>query len=146
FLHPMYSKLKLSKDPQFAAIAEKGVKESAYHLRHSSQWIVRLANGTEESRRRLEKAIEDLWTYTGDMFEHSAEEDELAKNGVIPMFTEVQAAWKQKVTEVFGEAGIEVPKDVPMASGGRKGIHSEYLGHMISEMQYLPRAYPDAKW
>ena len=146
FLLPLYNGLKLSKDERFAAIAEKGAKESTYHLRHSSAWIVRLANGTDESRRRIEEALNELWTYTGEMFESTDEEEKLSADGIIPAFSELRKAWETKVKEVFHEAGLEIPKDKWMATGGRQGIHSEYLGQMLSEMQYLPRAYPDAQW
>jgi len=145
-LHPLYSGLKLSKNEHFAGIAEKGVKESIYHLRHSSSWIIRLAKGTDDSKAKLQDALDDLWTYTGEMFEFNEEEKNLAKDGIIPSFEELKSTWMKTVKEVFSEAGLEVPKDKWMATGGRHGEHSEYLGHMIAEMQFLPRAYPDAKW
>ena len=145
-LHPLYSGLKLSKNEHLAGIAEKGVKESIYHLRHSSSWIIRLAKGTDDSKAKLQNALDDLWTYTGEMFECNEEEKNLAKDGIIPSFEELKSTWMKTVKEVFNEADLEVPKDKWMATGGRHGEHSEYLGHMIAEMQYLPRAYPDAKW
>ena len=148
FLHdamllPLYNGLKLSKDERFAGIAEKGAKESAYHLRHSSGWILR---GTEESKHRINEALNELWTYTGEMFEMSEEEEKLTSGGIIPSFADLKKTWEEKVKEVLNEAGLDIPKDKWMATGGRQGIHSEYLGHMLTEMQYLPRAYPDAKW
>jgi ring-1,2-phenylacetyl-CoA epoxidase subunit PaaC len=146
FLHPLYTGLKLSKNEHLAGIAEKGVKETAYHIRHSSKWIVRLGNGTAESKERLNEALLDLWTYTGEMFEYSEEEAKLAQEGLIPSFEDLKKQWMDTVKEVFNEAGLKVPQDTWMATGGRRGEHSEYLGHMIAEMQYLPRAYPDAKW
>ncbi len=145
-LYPLYSGLKLSKDERFAGIAEKGAKESAYHYRHSGQWIVRLAQGTDESKAKIVDGFDDLWAYTADMFEFSEEEEQLAKDGFIPSFTELKESWMKNVKEILNEAGLEIPKDKWMATGGRQAIHSEYLGHMLSEMQYLPRAYPDAQW
>ena len=115
-------------------------------MRHSSKWIIRLGNGTAEGREKLQDALDDLWTYTGEMFEYSEEEEKLVKDGVIPSFEDLKGTWLNTVKEVFKEAALEVPQDKWMATGGRHGEHSEYLGHMIAEMQYLPRAYPDAKW
>ena len=146
-LQPLYGGLKMSKDEKFAAIAEKGVKECTYHLRHSREWLVRMGNGTEESLARLKKALDANWMYTGEMFEWSEDEKELAKNGFIPSFDELKKTWLETVKSAFADANLEMPaEDVWMATGGRNGEHSEYLGHMLGDMQYLPRAYPDAKW
>lgn len=143
---PLMNDLKLSKDERFAAIAEKGYKESVYHYRHSSRWIVRLAKGTEESNQKINEALDELWTYTGEMFEFSEEEKKMASDGIIPSFEELKEKWMTNVKDIFTEAGLEIPQDKWMATGGRQGIHSEYLGHMITDMQYLVRAYPDDKW
>lgn len=145
-MYPLFSDLKLSKDERFAGIAEKGIKEAAYHYRHSRSWVIRLAQGTEESRAKIEEALDDLWTYTGEMFESSDEEKELAKQGVIPSFESLKEKWMANVKETFIEADLNVPEDRWMATGGRQGIHSEYLGHMLGDMQYLVRAYPNDKW
>lgn len=146
-LQPLYSGLKLSKDEQFAAIAAKGVKESTYHLRHSREWIIRLGNGTDESLEKLKAALDAHWMYTGEMFEWSDEEKQLAKDGIIPSFDALKKTWLETVKATFAEANLEMPADDTwMATGGRQAIHSEHLGHMLGDMQYLPRAYPDAKW
>jgi len=145
-MHPLFTTLKLSKNERFAAIGEKGVKESAYHLRHSKSWIIRLAQGTEESKEKIEEALESLWMYTGEMFEWSDEEKKLADGGIIPSFDELKIIWMDTVKSCFDEAGLSIPEDTWMDTGGRQGIHSEYLGHMLGDMQYLPRAYPDDKW
>jgi ring-1,2-phenylacetyl-CoA epoxidase subunit PaaC len=145
-MQPLFSDLKLSKDERFAGIAEKAVKESTYHLRHSSQWIIRLAQGTEESKEKIVEALNELWTYTGEMFEWSDEEKDMATKGLIPSFDELRKKWNTIVKSTFDEAGLEAPKDKWMDTGGRQGIHSEYLGHMLGDMQYLPRAYPNDKW
>ncbi len=145
-MYPLFSALKLSKDERFAAIAEKGIKEVAYHFRHSSSWVVRLARGTQESNEKINEALDELWTYTGEMFEWSDGEKELAKEGIIPSFDDLKDKWMSHVKEVFNEAGLNVPEDRWMATGGREGIHSEHLGHMLGDMQYLVRAYPNDKW
>lgn len=146
YMLPLMNDMKLSKDERFAAIAEKGHKETAYHFRHSSSWIVRLAQGTEESRKRIEEALDDLWTYTGEMFEETEGDRLLAEAGIIPSNSDLKNKWLKNVKEVLEEAGLELPGDRWMASGGRSGEHSEYLGHMIADMQYLVRAYPNDKW
>lgn len=143
---PLFNELKLSSDERFAAIAEKGVKEVAYHYRHSSSWIARLSQGTEESRRKIVEALDELWTYTGEMFESSDEEQNLSSQAIIPSFSDLKKKWEANVKEVFSEASLELPQDKWMATGGRQGIHSEYLGHMLGDMQYLVRAYPNDKW
>ena len=145
-LLPLFTGLKSSRDEKLAAIGEKGAKESAYHLRHSSTWILRLAGGTDESKNKIVEALNDLWKYTGDMFEWDQAEKEAASAGIIPSFDELRKTWNDTVKEVLGEAGLEMPKETWMASGGRKGIHSEYLGLMLCEIQYLQRAYPEDKW
>jgi ring-1,2-phenylacetyl-CoA epoxidase subunit PaaC len=95
---------------------------------------------------KINEALNELWTYTGEMFESSDEEKKLAKDGVIPSFDLLKDKWTENVKQVFSEAGLEVPKDRWMATGGRQAIHSEYLGHMLGDMQYLVRAYPNDKW
>ena len=143
---PLLTSLKLSKDERFAGIAEKAIKESNYHLRHSRGWIIRLVNGTDESKQKINEALDDLWAYTGEMFEWSDDEKQLAKDGVIPSFDELKNSWMDIVKDAFAEAGLEIPQDKWMMTGGREGIHSEHLGHMLGDMQYLPRAYPNDKW
>lgn len=145
-MYPLFSDLKLSKDERLAAIGEKGNKEAAYHFRHSAAWVVRLAQGTEASLFKINEALDELWTYTGEMFEWSEGEKQLAKEGIIPPFDALKEKWMNNVKQVFSEAGLEVPKERWMATGGRQAIHSEYLGHMLGDMQYLVRAYPNDKW
>ena len=142
----LYTKLTQSKDATFAAIAQKSLKEVKYHLRHSSNWMVRLGDGTEESHERVQNAVDDLWFYTGDLFVMPESEQNLAKEGIIPNLADLEADWEKMVVEVFDKAGINKPTYEVLASGSFDGQHTEYLGFMLCEMQYLPNKYQDAKW
>jgi ring-1,2-phenylacetyl-CoA epoxidase subunit PaaC len=142
----LYSALKESSDSTIAAIAAKSLKEVTYHLRRSSEWIIRLSKGTEESKSRIETAINDLWQFTFEPFEMDEVDEALIKEGVAADLNIVREHWDAKVNEIFKMAGLERPEDGYKATGSRKGHHTEYLGYILSEMQYLPRAYPTAKW
>lgn len=146
FMHPYYSALALSRDPQLAGIAAKAVKEMAYHLRHASEWIIRLGDGTAESRRRATQALDDLWGYTGELFEMDAGEASLAASGLAVDRARIKAPWEEKVTRVLREATLERPADRYMQTGGRAGRHGEQLGKMLAEMQVLARAHPAVTW
>ena len=141
-----YSELKQSKDKTLSAFAEKSLKEVAYHQLHSAGMVIRLGDGTEESHQRMKNAVDELWMFTGDMFEMDAVDEELIKAGIAVDLKKIFPLWENKVKEVFKEATLEVPKDVFMQHGSRKGIHTEHLGYILAEMQVLPRMYPDAKW
>ena len=135
-----YQKLAQSSDTQLAAIAEKSSKEVAYHLRWSSEWVIRLGDGTAESNRRINEALTDLWRFTGEMFVAASYE----QGGV-----EVAALmedWRQRVKAVFEEATLTVPPQSWSQSGGKEGRHTEHLGYLLAEMQYLQRAFPNATW
>lgn len=140
-----YQKLIYSEDKQLAAIAEKSLKEVTYHLRWSSEWLIRLGDGTEESKSRMGKAIEDLWPYTGEMFVPSSYETE-NKNRVSVDVTSIKEDWFDKVKHVLHEATLPVPEDRWMHSDGKQGIHTEYLGYILAEMQVLQRTYPGLEW
>ena len=142
----LYEKLKTSPDAQLAAIATKSIKETAYHLNWCSEWVIRLGDGTKESKQRMEKAIEQLWPYTGEMFIPAAYEDALAKEGIIPEINSLKENWLQKVKEVFEEATLTVPEIKHNHKGGKTGVHTEKLGYILAEMQYLPRMEPEANW
>lgn len=133
--------LKESDDSQIAAIAEKSLKEITYHLRWSAEWVIRLGDGTEESRARMEKAISEQWPYTGEMFIAA---DYEKQNGIDPAL--LQSAWMEKVKEVFEEATLAIPANTFMHTGGKQGVHTEHLGYILTELQYMQRAYPGAAW
>ncbi|MEO7523053.1 MAG: 1,2-phenylacetyl-CoA epoxidase subunit PaaC [Ferruginibacter sp.] len=134
----LYTQLLKSKDEQVVAIAEKSLKEITYHIKWSSEWVIRLGDGTEESNSRMKKAIDYLWMYTGEFFIPASYED-----AVLP---ENKDAWLIKVKEVLDEAGLTVPENVFMQQGGKTGNHTEHLGFILAEMQSLQRTYPGAKW
>lgn len=142
----LYRKLVTSKDATLAAIAAKSVKECAYHWRHAAQWVLRLGDGTEESRRRTQDALDELWPYTGEMFEVDAVEETLIRAGIAADHAALREVWTARVDAVIGEATLTRPADGWMQSGGRQGRHSEYLGYILAEMQFMQRAYPGATW
>jgi ring-1,2-phenylacetyl-CoA epoxidase subunit PaaC len=135
-----------SGDPTLAAIAAKSEKEMAYHLRHSSEWIVRLGDGTEESHARAQTAIDDLWAFTGEMFELDDSERALIDTGIAVDAETLRAPWLKTVTDVVNEATLALPSSNWMQQGGRSGRHSEHLGHLLSELQSVQRTFPGATW
>jgi ring-1,2-phenylacetyl-CoA epoxidase subunit PaaC len=146
FADPYWRAMAASKDEQLAAIAAKSEKESAYHLRHSAEWIIRLGDGTDESRRRLQDAVDALWSLTGEMFEADAAERPLIEAGVAVDPASLRAQWESTVGSVLEQATLTHPQGTWMQSGGRSGRHSEHLGHLLAEMQHLQRTYPGATW
>ena len=141
-----YKKLQSSKDATLAAFAEKSLKEVTYHLRHSSEWVIRLGDGTEESKSKVQKSLNDLWGYTEDLFEMNDGDKSLVTDGIAIDLNEIKPLWQETVATVLAKAKLTQPEDVYMHLGSRKAVHSEFLGHLLCEMQYLQRAYPDAKW
>lgn len=141
-----YTELTKSKNETLASIAKKVIKESKYHLNHSSDWVKRLGDGTEVSHEKMQNAVNTLWMYTDELFEMDEVEQTLIKEGIGVNSANLKPLWLAEVTEVFKEAGLSVPDNNFMLTGGRKGNHSEHLGHLLSELQYLQRAYPDATW
>ena len=142
----LYEKLQNSNDEQIAAIAAKALKEVTYHLRWSSEWVVRLGDGTAESHQRMIKAIDELWRYTGELFV-AVDYETVAGYDVSLLKDE----WIKKVTSVFKEAALLIPPSggggaVFMQTGGKTGVHTEHLGFMLTELQYLQRTYPGAEW
>lgn len=143
----LYQQLQQSTDPQLAAIAEKAFKEVTYHLRWSSEWVIRLGDGTEESRGRMLHALEELWSFTGELFEATPYEQQAVKDGYGVTLQDIRNSWMKKVATVFEEATLPIPAgNIWMQSGGKKGIHTEHLGFILAEMQFLQRAYPGAEW
>ena len=141
-----YTELEKSKDAMLAAIAAKTVKEIRYHLEHTSDWVIRLGDGTAESKHRMQKAIDALWMYTGELFEMDNLETTLMSLGIAVDVIPLKNLWITELKAILKEATLGLPHDGYMQTGSRRGIHTEYLGHILSEMQYLQRAYPDATW
>jgi len=141
-----YSKLSNSKDETLAAIASKSLKEIKYHLTHSKSWVVRLGDGTEESNKRIQKSLNDLWQFTGEFFEMDDIDQKMYKEGIGVNNSSLKSEWDKIVNTTLKESNLIRPEDGYMQSGSKNGMHTEHLGHLLSEMQFLPRAYPDAKW
>jgi len=142
FLH----QLQTSPDERLAAIAEKSVKEAAYHLKWSAEWVIRLGDGTEESRQRIEKAISKLWRYAPELTTPTPTEQALQKLGLIPDYNALRPSLDAYTAQVFAEATLPVPQNVPPQLGGKQGRHSEHLGYVLAELQYMQRTYPGMKW
>jgi len=141
-----YQQLEKSTDVQLAAIAEKSLKEVTYHVRWSSEWVIRLGDGTEESHTRLSNAVTEIWNYTGELFIPASYEKELITTGIAVDLSVIQPLWQQKVSDVFTEATIAIPEKSFAQQGGKGGIHTEHLGYILAEMQFLQRVYPGAEW
>ena len=146
FAHPYFETLTSSTDATLAAIAAKSAKELAYHVRHAGEWTIRLGDGTEESHRRAQEALDELWPYTGEMFEIDELERLLIEAGIAVDRTGVRRRWERTLVPMLAEANLQLPPNEWMQTGGREGRHSEHLGHILAELQFLQRAYPDARW
>lgn len=141
-----YQKLIYSVDRQLAAIAEKSLKEVTYHLKWGSEWIIRLGDGTEESKKRMTQAISELWPYTGEMFIPAAFETNLGNRVCIDVRS-IKDDWLKKIKTVLEEATVDFPDEkIWMQSGGKNGIHTEHLGFILAELQFMQRAYPGLEW
>lgn len=143
---PMLKALEGSSDARIAEIAAKAGKEVAYHLERSADLVIRLGDGSAESHRRMQAALDTLWPYTGEMMMADATDQALAEAGIIAAPDSIRPAWDALMAEVLSEAKLKAPEGGYMHKGGKQGTHSEHLGHMLTEMQWLQRAYPDAKW
>jgi ring-1,2-phenylacetyl-CoA epoxidase subunit PaaC len=142
----LFDKLQQSRHPQLSGIAQKAVKELRYHFRHSSQWLLRLGDGTEESRRRAQRAVDRLWRYSGEMFMTDALETSLAAEGIAVRSSELKETWTATIEQLFTAATLTIPAGSTMHSGGRSGNHTEHLGHLLAEMQIVARSFPDIQW
>jgi ring-1,2-phenylacetyl-CoA epoxidase subunit PaaC len=138
--------LKGSADRRIAEVAEKAFKEVSYHLDRSRDLVIRLGDGTAESHRRMQEALDDLWPYTGEMFVADAVDTRLAEAGVIPEPQSLKAGWDEIVADALAEGTLKKPADGYMYKGGRRGVHTEHLGFILTELQFLQRAYPGAVW
>ena len=146
FYYHLYDKLSESKDSTIAAFAAKSLKEVTYHLRHSAEWVVRLGDGTEESHNKTQQSLNDIWEYTEDLFARNEVDDLLIKEGIAIDLELIRPLWNKTINETLERATLKRPEDGFMQKGSLDGMHSEDLGHLLTEMQFLPRAYPNAKW
>ena len=135
-----------SMDVRIAGIAAKGAKEAAYHVERSGDWVIRLGDGTDESHAKMQAAIDDLWMYTGEMFAPDAIELALIEAGIAADVRSLATPWRQQVDAVFAAAALVAPGAAYMQQGGKRGVHTEHLGHLLAEMQVLQRAFPGARW
>ncbi len=142
----LWEHLRESTDADLAATAGKAVKEARYHQRHAADWVVRLADGTEESRARTEAALDALWRYTPELFEDDAVDAAAEQSGLGPRRSALREAWRADVAAVFTEAGLALPKDAAFRSTGMRGVHSEHMGFVLAEMQHLQRSFPGGVW
>lgn len=140
------TELQKSKDLTLAAIASKAVKEVSYHQRFSSDWIKRLGDGTDESHERIQNAINDLWTYTDELFHETEANKAMIKEGIGVDVTKLKSTYYENVKSVLEEATLSVPESIYFQKGGKQGIHSEHMGYLLAELQYMQRAYPDMEW
>jgi len=143
---PMLAALEGSNDPRIAEIAAKAGKEVAYHLERSADLVIRLGDGTEESHARMQDALERLWPYTGEAFIADDTDRRLAEAGLMPDPESLRPAWEATIGEVFAEATLKAPESRFAHKGGRQGRHTEHMGHILSSMQWLQRAYSGATW
>jgi ring-1,2-phenylacetyl-CoA epoxidase subunit PaaC len=133
-------------DEGLSEIAARAIKEVRYHVRHSSQWLVRLGDGTEESHASVQASLDDLWRFTGEMFTPDDLDDEVRSRVNGPHLEIIEAEWRKEIATVLDQATLSMPADQWMANGGKQGRHSEHLGFLLAELQYLQRTYPGASW
>jgi len=141
-----YKALLNSSDKTLSAIAEKSLKEVTYHLRFSSEWMIRLGDGTKESHQKMQEALNGLWTYTGELFQMSEVDTSALEAGYGVDLSSVKIFWEEKIAEVLKMATLEKPEAPWMQSGGKQGRHTEHLGYILTEMQYMQRTYPGQEW
>lgn len=141
-----YTELKNSKDATLAAIAEKSLKEVSYHLRWSSEWMIRLGDGTEESHEFIQDALNDRWMYSGELFIPSISENNLLDAGISVDISKLKNVWDKKVDSILVEATLNKPEGSWMQQGGKDGTHTEHLGYILAELQFMQRAYPGMEW
>ena len=141
-----YQELAKSKDETLAAIAAKSIKEITYHLRHTSSWVDRFGNGTEESHTRIQNALNELWRFTDKLFEMNDVDTVLLKEKIAVDLQALKPIWKKQVDAILEKANLKLPETVFMQTGSRNAKHTEHLGYILAEMQYLPRMHPTAKW
>ncbi|GAK77097.1 phenylacetate-CoA oxygenase [Nonlabens ulvanivorans] len=138
--------LQQSADETLRALAFKGIKEASYHERFSGDWLKRLGDGTEESKTRVQQAVNDLWIYTDELFHTTKADDAMIEAGVAPDMLQLKEYYYDKVGELLSTATLEIPEVEYFQKGGKEGLHSEHMGYILADMQYMQRAYPDSKW
>lgn len=146
FEYFQFTALSQSKDEIIAGIAAKTLKEVRYHMAHARDWCMRLGKGTDLSHEKLQSSFNDLWMFTDELFEMDEVDDILLKEGIAINLAALKPKWVELINSILFEATINIPNVDYMQTGSRKGVHTEHLGHLLSEMQYLQRAYPDATW
>lgn len=139
-------KLQLSKDVNLSAIAHKAIKEVSYHQRFSSDWVKRLGDGTEESKKRMQNAIDDLWRYTDELFHTTATDDAMIAEGIGVDVSTLKATYYERVNDILNKAKLNIPESKWFQKGGKQGIHTEHMGYILSDMQYMQRTYPNMTW
>ena len=142
----LLQELEKSRDLTLAAIAKKSIKEVSYHLRFSSDWIKRLGDGTEESHKRIQKAIDSLWTYTDELFHQTEADKAMIAEGIGVDVTKFKEEYLERVTAILEEATLKIPETTWFQKGGKQGIHTEHLGYLLSDLQYMQRTYPNMEW
>ena len=146
FAFHLYETLSGSEYKPLAAIAEKSLKEVKYHIRHSSEWVLRLGDGTEESHNKTQNAVDNLWQYTNELFEEDSINKRLTQTGIAVNLNYIKEKWNLQVERILQKATLKIPERTYLIGGGRTGNHSEHLGHLLAEMQIVARSFPDATW
>jgi len=146
WLKLLWERLAQSSDAEVQAIAGKALKEARYHQQHSGDWVVRLGDGTEESRNRMKAALENLWRYVAELFDTDAIDEQANAAGMGPLWSELKAPWTAEMQGILEEAGFALPADSAFRSEGKRGLHSEHMGFILTDMQYLQRAFPGGVW
>lgn len=142
----LWARLADSSDAELAAIAGKAIKEARYHQQHAADWVVRLGDGTAESRRRTETAVNTLWRYTPELFTADAVDEAAHATGLGPRWSDVHPEWRDEMAQILAAASLAVPKDSAFRSTGKQGVHSEHMGFILAEMQHLQRSFPGGVW
>lgn len=143
---PMLENLANTSDPRIAEIAARSAKEAAYHRERSTDLVIRLGDGSEESRSRMQLALDELWPFAGELMAADPLDEELFANGIAPSLAEIAAGWRAYVDTALADATLTAPADAPVRKGGKSGLHTEEFGYLLAEMQFLQRAYPGARW
>ncbi|MDB3905525.1 phenylacetate-CoA oxygenase subunit PaaC [Crocinitomicaceae bacterium] len=146
FRKPLLEKLQYSSDEGLASIAEKALKETKYHLKHSSEWVIRLGDGTDESHDKIQESLSTLYRYAHELFFEDESDFLLQKSKVVPELNAVKLEWENTVKDVFLMANISIPENNWKFEGGRQGRHSEHMGYLLADLQYMQRTYPNMEW